>query len=307
MLRVAFLSSTALELLGTLSVGLVAVGAGVRLVEGTMALYPALVAILLAGEAHRPVREAGARFHDTARATAVLDERDAVLASSPSASEGRRSSGRCRRVVRAWPCGTWRSGTRGGASASPRLAALDAAGGELLVVAGPSGVGQDDAAARARRHARRRRLGRGPGRGARAARRARPAPAAPARRDGGRGAGRRRHRPCCGACGLDLDPAAPLAEAGRSLSSGQRRRLALARVLGEAAADPAGTVVLLDEPTAHLDAASEQAVVAELRALAGAGALVLAVAHRDALRHAADRVVDLRLGRCCSERAVRCF
>ena len=100
-------------------------------------------------------------------------------------------------------------------------------------------------------------------------------------------------RPCCGACGLDLDLAAPLAEAGRSLSSGQRRRLALARVLGEASADPAGTVVLLDEPTAHLDAASEQAVVAELRALAGAGALVLAVAHRDALRHAADRVVDL--------------
>ena len=190
-LRVAFLSSTALELLGTLSVGLVAVGAGVRLVEGTMALYPALVAILLAGEAHRPVREAGARFHDTARATAVLDERDAVLASSPSAPAGSAlersvSAGRARVAVR--DLVVRHPGRR---SASPRLAALDGVGGELLVVAGPSGVGKttllralagtlDDAA-----------VGHGRGRGARAPRRARPAPCAPARRDGGRGAGRR--------------------------------------------------------------------------------------------------------------------
>ena len=292
MLRVAFLSSTALELLGTLSVGLVAVGAGVRLVEGTMALYPALVAILLAGEAHRPVREAGARFHDTARATAVLDERDAVLASSPSAPAGSAlersvSAGRARVVVR--DLVVRHPGRR---SASPRLAALDGVGGELLVVAGPSGVGKttllralagtlDDAASVQGRVEVRGRLvvlGQHP---------ALPhaATVGEALGDGSPALLRRLH--------LDLDPAAPLAEAGRSLSSGQRRRLALARVLGEAATDPAGTVVLLDEPTAHLDATSEQAVVAELRALAGAGALVLAVAHRDALRHAADHVVDL--------------
>ncbi|MDD7916755.1 thiol reductant ABC exporter subunit CydC [Actinomycetospora callitridis] len=294
-LRVAFLSSTALELLGTLSVGLVAVGAGVRLVEGTVALYPALVAILLAGEAHRPVREAGARFHDTARATAVLDERDAVLAGSSSAPVGSAlersvSAGRARVAVRDLVVRH-----PGRAAASPSLARLDGTGGELLVVAGPSGVGKttllralagtlDDTASAVGEVEVRGRLvvlGQHP-------QLPHAATVGEALGDGSPAVLRR--------LGLDLDLGAPLAEAGRSLSSGQRRRLALARVLGEAATDPAGTVLLLDEPTAHLDAASEQAVVAELRALTGAGALVLAVAHRDALRHAADRVVDLAPG-----------
>jgi ATP-binding cassette subfamily C protein CydCD len=291
-LRVAFLSSTALELLGTLSVGLVAVGAGVRLVEGTMALYPALVAILLAGEAHRPVREAGARFHDTARATAVLDERDAVLASAPSAPAGSTlersvSAGRARVVVR--DLVVRHPGRR---APTPSLARLDGTGGELLVVAGPSGVGKttllralagtlDDAASAVGEVEVRGRLvvlGQHP-------QLPHAATVGQALGDGSPALLRR--------LGLDLDLGAPLAEAGRSLSSGQRRRLALARVLGEALVDPGQTVLLLDEPTAHLDAASEQAVVAELRALSQAGALVLAVAHRDALRHAADRVVDL--------------
>ena len=102
-----------------------------------MALYPALVAILLAGEAHRPVREAGARFHDTARATAVLDERDAVLASSSVALERSVSAGRARVAVRDLVVRH-----PGRAAATPSLARLDGAGGELLVVAGPSGVGK---------------------------------------------------------------------------------------------------------------------------------------------------------------------
>ncbi|MFC5142527.1 ABC transporter transmembrane domain-containing protein, partial [Actinomycetospora rhizophila] len=286
-LRVAFLSSTALELLGTLSVGLVAVGAGVRLVEGAMALYPALVAILLAGEAHRPLREAGARFHDNARATAVLDERDA-LASTPSSSLARSvSEGPAQ--VRVRELTVRHPGRR---DATPSVPALEARGGELVVVAGPSGAGKttllralagtlDDAAAASGVVEVRGRLvvlgqhpqlphaatvGEALGAGS---------PALLRRLD------------------LDLAPSLPLAEAGRSLSSGQRRRLALAGVLGDAHADPASTVVLLDEPTAHLDGVSEQAVVAELRALAGRGALVLAVAHRPALRAAADRVVDL--------------
>ena len=50
----------------TLSVGLVAVEAGLRVVDGPLGLGPALVAILLAPEAYRPMREVGARFHDTA-------------------------------------------------------------------------------------------------------------------------------------------------------------------------------------------------------------------------------------------------
>ncbi|WP_345382129.1 ABC transporter transmembrane domain-containing protein, partial [Actinomycetospora straminea] len=287
-LRVAFLSSTALELLGTLSVGLVAVGAGVRLVEGTMALYPALVAILLAGEAHRPLREAGARFHEDARATAVLDERDAVLAPARLSSLVRSTAvGRARVRVRGLE--VRHPGRR---AATPSVPALDADGGSLVVVAGPSGAGKttllralagtlDDAAASAgtvevRGHVVV--LGQHP----------QLPHAATVREALGAGSADLLRR-----LGLEVDLDVPLAEGGRSLSSGQRRRLALARVLGEASADPAGTVALLDEPTAHLDADAERAVVAELRALARRGALVLAVAHRPALRDAADRVVEL--------------
>ncbi|WP_345712406.1 ABC transporter transmembrane domain-containing protein, partial [Kineococcus glutinatus] len=83
-LRTAFLSSTALDLLGTLSVGLVAVGAGLRVAAGTLELGPALLVILLAPEAHRPLREVGARFHASADAAAVVAEVDAVLAAAPT-------------------------------------------------------------------------------------------------------------------------------------------------------------------------------------------------------------------------------
>jgi ATP-binding cassette, subfamily C, bacterial CydCD len=288
-LRVAFLSSTALELLGTLSVGLVAVGAGVRLVEGAMALYPALVAILLAGEAHRPLREAGARFHDTARATAVLDERDALVPVAPSTfspSTFSRSVASGAALVRV---ADLRVTHPGRAVATPAVSSLEASGGELVVVAGPSGAGKttllralagtlDDAALSSGSVDVRGRLlvlGQHP--------------QLPHAATVGEALGAGSLEPL----GLDLDPSLPLAEAGRSLSSGQRRRLALASVLGDADTDPAHTVVLLDEPTAHLDGASEQAVIDALRALASRGALVLAVAHRPALRDAADRVVEL--------------
>ena len=287
-LRVAFLSSAALELLGTLSVGLVAVGAGVRLVEGAMALYPALVAILLAGEAHRPLREAGARFHDNARATAVLDERDALLAPVvPAAPERSVAAGPAR--VRVRELSVTHPGRR---VPTPAPTRFEAAGGELVVVAGPSGAGKttllralagtlDDAATSAGTVEVRGRLlvlGQHP----------QLPHAATVGEALGAGSPDLLRR-----LGLPLDPSLPLAEAGRSLSSGQRRRLALAAVLGDADTDPVGTVVLLDEPTAHLDGDSERAVVAELRALAARGALVLAVAHRPALREAADRVVEL--------------
>ncbi|MGV9970472.1 ABC transporter ATP-binding protein/permease [Nocardia beijingensis] len=79
---------------------------------------------------------------------------------------------------------------------------------------------------------------------------------------------------------------------GIGLSLGQRQRLALTRVL--AAERP---ILLLDEPTAHLDAAAEATVLAALRARARAGATVIVIGHRPTVLAAADHVVEVRSDR----------
>ncbi|WP_184569794.1 thiol reductant ABC exporter subunit CydD [Streptomyces zagrosensis] len=78
-LRIAFLSSFALELLATLSVALVAVGIGMRLVHGDMDLYAGLVVLILAPEAYLPLRQVGAQYHAAAEGLAAADEVFAVL------------------------------------------------------------------------------------------------------------------------------------------------------------------------------------------------------------------------------------
>ncbi|MEV0901118.1 ATP-binding cassette domain-containing protein [Actinoplanes sp. NPDC049802] len=94
-LRVAFLSSTALDLVGTLAVGLIAVQAGLRVAGGGMDLGPALLVILLAPEAYRPLREVAARYHASTDAGAVIADVDEILSSptgqvrtSPPAAPG---------------------------------------------------------------------------------------------------------------------------------------------------------------------------------------------------------------------------
>ena len=77
-------------------------------------------------------------------------------------------------------------------------------------------------------------------------------------------------------------------EGGNGLSAGQRRRVAVARALLTER-----PVLLLDEPTAGLDADTEAQVLASVRELARDGHLVLMVAHRPAVLAAADRVVTL--------------
>jgi len=78
---------------------------------------------------------------------------------------------------------------------------------------------------------------------------------------------------------------------GRQVSAGERQRIALARaVLRDA------SLQLLDEPTSHLDDATETTVVEALdRALSGRSALI--VTHRQAVVRLADRVVTLERGR----------
>ncbi|UNO40902.1 thiol reductant ABC exporter subunit CydD [Streptomyces sp. MST-110588] len=82
-LRIAFLSSFALELLATISVALVAVGVGMRLVHGDLDLRTGLTVLILAPEAYLPLRQVGAQYHAAAEGLAAAEEIFAVLETEP--------------------------------------------------------------------------------------------------------------------------------------------------------------------------------------------------------------------------------
>jgi ATP-binding cassette subfamily C protein CydCD len=88
-LRVAFLSALALELLATLSVALVAVSVGLRLVDGGLDLATAMLVIVPAPEVYLPLRAVAARFHDSAEGAAAAGEIFAVLDLAPDRSSDR--------------------------------------------------------------------------------------------------------------------------------------------------------------------------------------------------------------------------
>lgn len=144
-LRVAFLSSTALDLIGTLSVGLVAVEAGLRVAAGRLDLAPALLVILLAPEAYRPLREVAARFHASADAAAVIADVDEILTPAPSPSV---AASVATASVAAAP-GVAAVGVRvrhpGVGVDALRLPALTVHSGELVALRGPSGAGKTTA------------------------------------------------------------------------------------------------------------------------------------------------------------------
>lgn len=97
-LRIAFLSSAALELLATISVAIVAVSVGLRLAGGGMDLASGLTAILLAPEAYWPIRRVGTEYHSAADGAAALGAAlDDLAALSPggpgSAAKTRHANG----------------------------------------------------------------------------------------------------------------------------------------------------------------------------------------------------------------------
>lgn len=86
-LRSAFMSSLALELITTISVALVAVLIGVRLVNGTLGLDTAILVLLLAPECYQPLRDVGAAYHQSEDGVAALRSAQKIIdAPLPSAA-----------------------------------------------------------------------------------------------------------------------------------------------------------------------------------------------------------------------------
>ncbi|MGW0660279.1 thiol reductant ABC exporter subunit CydD [Streptodolium elevatio] len=324
-LRVAFLSSFALELLATISVALVAVGVGLRLVDGEMDLHTALVVLILAPEAYLPLRQVGAEYHASVEGLTAAERVFAIVetpvpgagadgaaatdgasaGADAAASAGLRTPGRDA-VVRVEDL-TVRRPDRTEPSVAGASFVLRP--GETTALVGPSGVGKSTVLAALLgfvapdsgritvdgidladldADAWRSRIAWVPQR-----------PylfagtiaenlrmAAPDADDAAlREALRAAHAEEFVAVAGGLDT--ELGEDGAGLSAGQRQRLALARAF---LADR--PVLLLDEPTANLDGESEAAVVDAVRRLAY-GRTVLLVAHRPALLAVADHVVRL--------------
>ncbi|MGX1629680.1 thiol reductant ABC exporter subunit CydD [Streptomyces albidoflavus] len=303
-LRIAFLSSFALELLATLSVALVAVTIGMRLVHGDMDLYTGLVILVLAPEAYLPLRQVGAQYHAAAEGLAAAEEVFAVLETpvphtgtqAPPAGglafEGVtvRYPGRDAPAVReaTFTVEPGETVALVGPSGCGKTTLLQAALGFVAPAEGRVTVGGTDLAEvdREQWHQRIAWVPQRPqlfaGTVAENVRLARPDASEAEVALALEQAGAREF-----VAGLPAGAETELGEDGAGLSAGQRQRVALARAF---LADR--PVLLLDEPTASLDGASEEAVVEAVRRLA-VGRTVLLVVHRPALLAVADRVVRL--------------
>ncbi|WP_327225601.1 thiol reductant ABC exporter subunit CydD [Streptomyces platensis] len=304
-LQIAFLSSFALELLATISVALVAVGIGMRLVHGELDLYTGLMVLVLAPEAYLPLRQVGAQYHAAAEGLSAAEEIFAVLETplrTPGTAPAPRGTALAvEELVVRHP---------GRTADSLPATSFEVRPGETVALVGPSGAGKSTLLSVL--------LGfTAPSEGRALAdghdiaslspeswwQRIAWVPQHPHLFAGTIAENVRLARPdaedaavrtALGDAGaLDFVDALPdglatrLGESGAGLSAGQRQRLALARAF---LADR--PILLLDEPTANLDGATEEAIVAAVRRLA-VGRTVLLVVHRPALLAVADRVVRL--------------
>ena len=312
-LRVSFLSGFALELLASLSVAIIAVSIGFRLLDGDLALLVGLFVLLLAPEAYLPLRQVGVQFHAAAEGVSATDDVFAVLDEAAARRAGDRHA--------VHPAGAEQATASLAAASGPlvlrelrvrygdrTLAPVDlrADAGELVLLEGPSGAGKSSVFAALRGAAEfdgeatlagvpltRLRpdqwlawAGQQPGliSGTVAENIAlgdpAPDPATVARALSLAGA-------------VDVDPQRELGVQGAGLSGGQAQRVAVARAIHRHLAG-AASVLALDEPSAALDAQTEDVLWRNLRELADAGATVLLVSHRTTARAYADRVVRLQ-------------
>lgn len=306
-LRVAFLSGMVLELLTTLSVALVAVGVGLRLVEGDLDLVTGLAVLVLAPEVFTPLRQVGTQFHASTDGVAAAERAFAVLEVPVPATGTRPAPDLAGGAVRARGVAVR---SRGGWAPAPLD--VDLVPGRVVALVGPSGAGKSTTVevllgllppdvggvtlvdadgtptplADVDLHDYWRQVTWLPQRPVLEPGTVHEVLGSPATGERARAAA---------LTGLDAVVATlpdgwdtVLGGGGTGLSVGQRQRLALTRALLRPS-----PLVVLDEPTAHLDAAGERVVLATLDALRAAGSAVLLVAHRTSLAGRADVVVHV--------------
>jgi ATP-binding cassette, subfamily C, bacterial CydD len=317
-LRLSFLSGVVLDLAATLSTALVAVTLGVRLVGGTLGLRPALTVLLLVPELYAPVRRVGTLFHASADGLAaterILDtldrDRDQPTVGQGAAREGRKVVANPATAPISIRSVTVRYPGRPGCALE--RVDLDLHPGELVAVVGASGAGKTT-------------LGRvllgltRPDEGVvlvggqpltdldRWRGKVAWAPQHPTLVPGTVAENIALGRPDAGAAAIAHAARRAAAErfidhlpdgydtvigaGGNGLSAGQRQRLGLARALLRDA-----RLLVLDEPTVHLDKAAAGRVAATIAELRGSTTVLLVTHDRD-LAARADREVQLEGGR----------
>lgn len=309
-LRVAFLSGAVLEFITTLSVAIVAVEVGFRLLYGRLDLATGLLVIMITPEVYQPLRQVGFQFHASANGVAAAEAVFAVLEEpAPTPGTAPAPDLRTARIEFAQVS----VAARGAWAPADLTATINP--GRVVALTGASGAGKTTAAALL--------LGLlAPDRGrvrvvapdgagvdladvdptswweqiAWVPQRPVIVPGTLAENVLGHANG---NSPAladaAAATGFDAVVAAlpegwhtRVGQGGVGLSVGQRQRLALTRALVTDA-----PLVLLDEPTAHLDAASQTQVLNAVNALRAAGRTVVVIAHRAALVALADDVVEV--------------
>jgi thiol reductant ABC exporter CydD subunit len=319
-LRIGFLSGSVLELAATLGVALVAVTVGVRLDDGRLGLQAGLTVLLLAPELYLPLRQLGAQFHTSADGLAVADRILTLVEDEPA--------DRQKRVLSPPSPATAAVEFRAVSFTYPARAGLvldelelTLRPGETLALVGESGAGKSTIAslllgfaepdagaievggvelARCELEAWRGRLAWVP---------QRPTmfrgSIADNIRLGDPSASDARVREAAALAGADsvvrglpfgFDTV--VGDGGRTLSAGERRRIALARAFVRDV-----PLLVLDEPTADLDPESEDVVGRALEQLRGARTVLL-ITHRLHLAEVADRVLLLAGGKCVEPTAL---
>jgi thiol reductant ABC exporter CydD subunit len=307
-LKLAFLSSLILELLATISVALVAVAVGLRLLGGHLGFSTALFVLILAPEAYLPLRLLGTNFHASAEGMKAADDVFAVL-EQPLPERGHSTDvpDVARSVLRIEGLDVVYPGRQ---VTALRLPSLRIEPGEVVAVCGPSGCGKSTllsvllclttASAGSVRIGEmdlaeldpdlwRAQVSWVPQRPHLFARTIAENVllSRPDASDGDVSTALARVGLNQVVERLPQGLATVLGTGGAGLSTGERQRVALARAFLRDA-----PVLLLDEPTANLDGQTEEAVLTAVRTLM-AGRTVIIAAHRPSLLNLADRVISL--------------